>query len=136
MNSTATIFSEDAELKGSLSFTSKLELNGRFEGEIIAEGPLIVGEKAIVKADITATSSVVIYGKVKGNINAKQQVELKEMGHLYGDVRAPKFLIADGAVFVGRSDTLEGKAPANDFENIFTKLSGGKKSDGGKPSNI
>lgn len=122
----STFFSEDAELKGSLSFSTKLEFNGRFEGEIFADGPLVIGDKALIKGDIHTSSSVIIMGKVKGNVTAKQQVELKEMGHLYGDVKAQKFLIAEGAVFVGRSDTLEGKAPTEDFNNIFSKLSSKK----------
>jgi cytoskeletal protein CcmA (bactofilin family) len=133
-NQGMTVFSDDAELKGSLSFSSKMEFNGRFEGEIIAEGPLVIGEKALIKGDIVASSSVVIMGKVKGNISAKQQVELKEMGHLYGDVRAPKFLISEGAVFVGRSDTLDGKGPADDFNNMFNRLTGGGKKTSSLPA--
>ena len=128
-------FSEDTELKGSLSFTTKLEFHGRFEGEFFANGPLVIGEKAVVKADINATSSVVIYGKVKGNISAKEKVELGPKAHLYGDVHSPKFMISEGAVFIGRADTLEGDAkPAEDFINLFKRLAGGGKGGSSSPA--
>lgn len=128
MSTSTTVFSEDAELKGQLCFTTKLEFNGRFEGEIQADGPLIVGEKALIKGDIHAAQSVIVIGKVKGNITSKDQVELK--GHLYGDVKAKSFIISQGATFVGRSETLDGKSAGDEFNNIFTRLDSGKKSGG------
>ncbi|MFZ5806099.1 MAG: bactofilin family protein [Verrucomicrobiota bacterium] len=125
---TSTVFSEDTELRGSLSFTTKLEFNGRFEGDLQANGPLIIGEKAVIKADIQATSSVVIYGKVKGNISAKEKIELGPKAHLYGDVRCPKFMISEGAIFIGRADTLDGTAkPSDEFSNLFKRLTGSGK---------
>jgi len=118
-----TVFSEDAELKGTLSFATKLEFNGRFEGEIYAEGPLIIGEKAIIKGDIHASSTVSIFGKIKGNITTKDRLELKEMAQVYGDVKSLKLAIAEGAVFVGHSETLESSGAPAEFANIFTRLS-------------
>jgi len=129
MSTGQAFFSEDVEFKGTLCFSSKLELNGRFEGDIQAEGPLLVGDKALIKANITGVS-VVIRGKVQGNVTASERVELTAGAHLYGDVRTPKFTCSDSAVFVGSSNTLEGKAPAADFGQIFTKMSG----KGGKSS--
>lgn len=118
-----TIFSEDAELKGTLSFSTRLEFNGRFEGEIYAEGPLVIGEKAVVKGDIHASSGVTIFGKVKGNIITKERLELKERSHVVGDIKAQRLAIAEGATFVGKSETLESdQAEAQDFVNIFTRL--------------
>lgn len=121
MSNGQAFFSEDVEFKGTLCFSSKFELNGRFEGEIQAEGPLVVGDKALVKANITGVT-VVIRGKVQGNITATERVELTAGAHLYGDVRTPKFTCSDSAVFVGSSNTLEGKQPAQDFGQIFTKM--------------
>jgi cytoskeletal protein CcmA (bactofilin family) len=123
----STYLAEDIELKGSLSFTSKLEFNGRFEGEIHAEGPLLIGEKALVKGNIQSTASVVVCGKVKGNISAKERVELKEMAQVYGDISSSKVVIREGAIFVGRADTLEGEAPSDQFSNFFSRLTETKK---------
>jgi len=129
MSTGQAFFSEDVEFKGTLCFSSKFELNGRFEGDIQAEGPLVVGDKALVKANITGVA-VIIRGKVQGNVTATERVELTAGAHLYGDVRTPKFTCSDSAVFVGSSNTLEGKQPTQDFGQIFTKMtkSGGKSS--------
>jgi cytoskeletal protein CcmA (bactofilin family) len=121
-SSSVAVISEDVEFKGVLSFANQLEINGRFEGEIQAEGPLVIGESAIVKASIKSESNVVVRGKVQGNIQAKEKVEVVGNAQLYGDVSAPKFSLAETAVFVGKSDTLVGKPPVSDFANIFTRL--------------
>ncbi|MFH1067723.1 MAG: polymer-forming cytoskeletal protein [bacterium] len=119
----STVLSEDVEFKGTLASSNKLELHGRFEGEIIANGPLEVGEKGIIKGDVHGSSSIIIRGKVKGNVHAKEKVELGPTAHLYGDIRSPKFVISEGAVFVGRVDTLEGGTkPVEDFTNLFKRL--------------
>jgi cytoskeletal protein CcmA (bactofilin family) len=119
--SSGAILSEDVEFKGTLSFSSRMEVNGRFEGEILADGPLVIGDTAIVKANISAESSVLIRGKVQGNIESKDKVEVASNAQLFGDVRCPKFSLAEGAIFVGKSDTLGGK-PTTDFSHIFTRL--------------
>ena len=116
------VISEDIEFKGVLSSSSRLEIHGRFEGEIFAEGPLMIGETAIVKANIESQSHVVVRGKVQGNINAKEKVEVAGNAQLYGDVHSPRFSLAETATFVGKTDTLGGKPPTSDFSNIFTRL--------------
>ena len=118
----STLFSNDAELKGTLSFATKLELNGRFEGEIHAEGPLVIGEKAVVKGDIQSTASIIIQGKMKGNITTTDRIELQNGAQLYGDVKAARLVVAEGAVFVGRSETPEDDRSEVDFSNIFTRM--------------
>jgi cytoskeletal protein CcmA (bactofilin family) len=118
----AALLSEDVEFKGTLCFSSGLELNGRFEGEILAEGPLVIGESAVVKANIKAQSTVVIRGKLQGNIEAKDKVEIAARAQVYGDVIAPRFSLTEGAVFVGSSRTSEKSAPPAEFTNLFTRL--------------
>jgi cytoskeletal protein CcmA (bactofilin family) len=118
----AALISEDVEFKGTLCFASSLELNGRFEGEIIAEGPLVIGESAVVKANIKAESTVIVRGKLQGNIEAKDKVEIATRAHVYGDVVAPKFSLSEGAVFVGASRTNEKSTPPSEFSNLFTRL--------------
>lgn len=119
---TAALLSEDVEFKGTLCFSSSMEINGRFEGEIIADGPLIIGESAVVKANIQAQSTVLIRGKMQGDINAKDKVEIAAKAQLYGDVVSPRFSLSDGAIFVGSSRTLEKSAPPADFGNLFSRL--------------
>lgn len=120
-SSAGAILSEDVEFKGTMVFNSSMDLNGKFEGEIIAEGPLTIGESAVIKGDIRAKSTVLLKGKMQGNIIASDRVEVAGTAQLFGDVKASKFSLQEGAVFVGTSDTAEGKASGN-FDNIFSKL--------------
>ncbi len=130
------LMSEDVECKGTLTFSSEMEFNGRFEGEIHADGPLTVGEKAVLKAQINSKSSVVIKGKLQGNITAKDRVEIAPSAQVYGDITAPKVTLKEGAVFVGKTNTLENGKASADFTNIFSRLdkSGGSASTGSSSS--
>jgi cytoskeletal protein CcmA (bactofilin family) len=119
---TTAFLSEDVEFKGTLSFTSNLEINGRFEGEIVADGPLTIGEKAVVKATVVSKSAVVIKGRIQGNIEAKERVEIASTAQVYGDIATPKFTLKEGAIFEGRTSTLGGTKSTADFSNIFTRL--------------
>ncbi len=130
--SSTAILSEDVEFKGVLNFNSSMEIHGRFEGQIFAEGDLVIGESALVKADIQSSSSVVIRGKVQGNVTAKEKVEISSKAQLYGDVTAPRFILAEGAAFVGSSRTSDKTSPPSDFSNIFTRLD--KPKSGSSPS--
>ena len=45
-----------------------------------------------------------VSGSVTGNIRSSDKVELKSDGRMTGDIKAPRILIADGAVFKGNVD--------------------------------
>ncbi|MGF1678309.1 MAG: polymer-forming cytoskeletal protein [Candidatus Methylacidiphilales bacterium] len=126
-SNTGALLSEDVEFKGSLFFTTAMELNGKFEGDITADGPLTIGEAAVVKGNVKAKSTVLLKGKMQGNIEASDRVEVSGTAQLYGDVKATKFSLKEGAIFVGTSNTSDGKK-GGDFQNIFAKLG---KSDAG-----
>jgi cytoskeletal protein CcmA (bactofilin family) len=116
-----TIITDQVELKGSLAFDGNLEFNGTFEGEIISTGNLWIGPDAVLKGDVQA-AKVVLHGKMHGNITATESVEVCDQAQLYGDVRAGKFIVSEGAIFRGRSEPLEGKAPSPDFLPTFRHL--------------
>ncbi|HOF32560.1 MAG TPA: polymer-forming cytoskeletal protein [Spirochaetota bacterium] len=102
----STVFGKDTEFYGDLSFSKSLQINGFFEGEIIAKGFMVVGEGAVVKANIKA-KSVVISGTVYGNIEADSKLEIMPSGKLYGNIRTAKLKIADGVVFEGNCEMIK-----------------------------
>jgi cytoskeletal protein CcmA (bactofilin family) len=120
-NVNTTYFSEDVEFKGTLSFSNKFELHGRFEGDIHAENDLLIGTSAVVKANIEGTH-IIIHGKVQGNITASEKIELLDSAVLLGDIKAPKFIISEGATFVGKSETLDNRSAGGNFDKIFSRL--------------
>ena len=115
------MITDQVEIKGTLAFDGSLEFNGTFEGEIISQGTLTIGSEAVIKAEIQA-AKVVIRGKVQGNIMATESVEVCDKAELFGDVQTAKFIVAESAIFRGRSDPIEGKASAPEFAPVFRRL--------------
>ena len=115
------MITDQVEIKGTLAFDGSLEFNGTFEGEIISQGTLTIGSEAIIKAEIQA-AKVIIRGKVQGNIIATESIEVCDKAELFGDVQTAKFIVAETALFRGRSDPIEGKASAPEFAPVFRRL--------------
>ena len=115
------MITDQVEIKGTLAFDGSLEFNGTFEGEIISQGTLTIGSEAIIKAEIQA-AKVIIRGKVQGNIVATESIEVCDKAELFGDVQTAKFIVAETALFRGRSDPIEGKASAPEFAPVFRRL--------------
>ncbi|HDY67212.1 MAG: polymer-forming cytoskeletal protein [Candidatus Scalindua sediminis] len=97
-----TNLTSDAEIKGTIKFGEALRIDGKFEGELIADnGELIVGKTGSVKANVKVRCAV-IEGRVDGNIKASDKVELKQKAQLIGDLQAKILVIEEGVVFVGK----------------------------------
>lgn len=103
------ILNSDVEIKGNLKFSGELNFSGKLDGEIQSEGALHLGDEAVVRGNINL-QSVILRGKVSGNVSAKERIEIKAKGELFGDIRASKLVIEEGATFVGRCDVNPNKA--------------------------
>jgi cytoskeletal protein CcmA (bactofilin family) len=104
----STVLGKETSFEGVLEFKRPLQINGAFEGEIITEGVLLIGETATVKANIKA-GTVVVGGVVYGNIEARTRLEMLETGRVHGNIKTAKLQIADGVVFDGNCEMI---APA------------------------
>jgi len=91
-----------AEFTGKLIFSGAVRIDGDFNGEIFGEGTLVVGDGAHVEADIKV-ANVIISGDVHGQIECKERIEIYPPGRVLGNVKAPRFIIKEGAVFEGTS---------------------------------
>jgi cytoskeletal protein CcmA (bactofilin family) len=105
---TKNILSADVEIKGSIKFQNELTVDGKVEGEITSTGVLTVGENSEIKGEIK-TKSVTVLGKVHGNITVEERCELKARAVLYGDLKATRLVIEEGATFVGKSEVTPNK---------------------------
>lgn len=95
-------------LKGELLGDEDVLIEGTVEGQIRISRDLRVGQSGTVKARIDA-QSIVVSGEVIGDCVAATRVELLPTGRLTGNVRAPKIVIAEGAMFKGNSDMTGGR---------------------------
>ncbi len=109
---TGSLIGEDSEFSGKLTFLGTVRIEGRFDGEVLAEGTLVVAGGGHVRGKIEVGNLIVTGGVVEAEVIAHQSVELSPPGQLLGDVTTPAFHIERGAVFRGRSLMPQaGKAP-------------------------
>ncbi|MBF0170322.1 MAG: polymer-forming cytoskeletal protein [Nitrospinae bacterium] len=92
---------EDTEFNGHLNFEGTVRIDGVFEGDILTNDNLIVGEKARIKAELKV-GTIMIQGRVEGNIIASRKVQITSKGQIVGNISAPALQIEDGAVVEGQ----------------------------------
>lgn len=98
-----TIIGSSIVVDGEISGDEALVIQGTVKGRVVLKESLFVEASGVVEADIEV-QNIEVAGKVTGNIVASDKVELKADCRVVGDVRAPRILIADGAVFKGNVD--------------------------------
>jgi cytoskeletal protein CcmA (bactofilin family) len=91
-------------IKGELSGSEDLYLDGQVEGSIALKGnSLTVGPNGQVKASIDA-KGVVVQGRLEGNIQASDRVDLRKSATVTGDITAQRISIEEGAFLKGKVD--------------------------------
>jgi cytoskeletal protein CcmA (bactofilin family) len=98
-----TVIGNTIVIDGEITGEEDLTIRGTIKGRIALSASLYVENSGTIEADIE-TETVDISGSVTGNISASDKVELKSDGRMVGDIKAPRILIADGAVFKGNVD--------------------------------
>jgi cytoskeletal protein CcmA (bactofilin family) len=106
---TRNVLNSDVDIKGNLKFAGELTFAGQLEGEVHSEGALQLEDKAVVRGNVSV-NTVVVRGKVSGNVSAKERIEIKSVGEVFGDIRASKLIIEEGATFVGKCDVNPNKS--------------------------
>ena len=100
----------DTDFEGKMSFKGSVRIDGRFKGEILTDGTLIVGETASLESNIRV-SHIIISGEVRGNIAASDRIEINAPGKVYGNIETPTLVIAEGVVFEGNCSMQKTKEP-------------------------
>ena len=99
-------------VKGDVICSEDLTIDGQVEGTIELDNhSLTIGAGATVKADLVA-KTITISGAVLGNVRSSNKVDLRATGSVEGNVIAPRFTMADGAVLQGRVDVSGNRTPA------------------------
>jgi cytoskeletal protein CcmA (bactofilin family) len=91
-------------IKGELSGSEDLYLDGQVEGSILLKGNnLTVGPNGQVKANVNA-KGVIVQGKLEGNLAASDRVELRKSAIVTGDISTQRIAIEEGAYLKGKVD--------------------------------
>jgi cytoskeletal protein CcmA (bactofilin family) len=105
-----TRISKSIVIKGELSCSEDLYIDGQLEGTIDPKGNrLSIGPNARVKANVSARA-VIVQGKLEGTIHASERVDLKQSAVVVGDITTQRISIEEGAHLKG-SVNLQRKAP-------------------------
>ena len=94
---------EDTVFNGSLTFDGTVRIDGKFEGQVITEDTLIVGETGHLMAEISA-GTVICMGRVEGTIVASKKVEIHSTSKILGNIKSPAIDIELGGILDGNCD--------------------------------
>jgi len=91
-------------IEGKVISNEDLTIDGHVEGSIeLGNHCLLIGPTAAIKADLVA-KNITISGAVTGNVRALEKLDVRATGSVDGDISAPRFVMADGAVIMGKVD--------------------------------
>jgi cytoskeletal protein CcmA (bactofilin family) len=115
-DSNTAIITAGAKIKGEITLTCNLYIDGELEGVINSSKEVNVGKNGRVKGDIR-TKRLVVQGSVEGSIDA-DRVEIKAAGHVNGEISSVELIIESKGIFEGNSiikesDTLLIKTAGN-----------------------
>jgi cytoskeletal protein CcmA (bactofilin family) len=86
---------------GSLRGSGGIRIEGNFEGDVLLNGLLVIGETGKVTCQNLRANNVVVAGLVKGNITA-EKLEIRSTGRVWGDVVVTAFATEEGAFLRGQ----------------------------------
>ena len=118
-NTIDTLIGSRTELKGDITFTGGLRIDGKLKGNVTAKGDgnstLVLSENAIVIGNVTVPH-IITNGTIKGTVRAAERIELQPKAEVAGDLYYKVMEMASGAVVNGNlvreaPDALKDKAP-------------------------
>lgn len=122
-NSTFSVIGTDVTIKGNVSASADLHVDGRVEGDITCAS-LVQGESSTIEGSIQAESAR-LSGRLTGSIHARDLVILRS-ARVEGDVHYDALTIEQGAQVDGRFSHREpGKAAVGKAGNPATGASTG-----------
>jgi cytoskeletal protein CcmA (bactofilin family) len=104
MASGASVIGQGTRIRGRITGSHDLEVQGHIEGELTMAGDVRVDASATIAADVHARR-VVVRGAIKGDVIADEAITLEEGARVVGDLRAPRVAIAPGGLVRGYVET-------------------------------
>lgn len=98
-----TIIGSTITIDGEIDAEGPVMVQGRVVGKLRSADDVTVDEGGEVEAEVEA-ETVAVAGRLVGQVEARNRVEITAEGRVTGDLRAPRILIADGAQYKGNID--------------------------------
>jgi cytoskeletal protein CcmA (bactofilin family) len=94
------IVSSGIEIRGNVSGSGSLIVEGKVEGAISLEDDMTIAPNGTVVADLQIRD-LTINGTMSGNVDASDRVKISPSAVVTGDIKAPRIVIDEGAHFQG-----------------------------------
>jgi cytoskeletal protein CcmA (bactofilin family) len=114
----ACVIGAKTTVKGEVTGDEDVVVDGVIEGQVRISKDLRVAQSGSVRATVEA-AAVIVSGEIVGDCSASQRVEIQASGRLTGNIRAPRIVIAEGALFKGNSDMSPRKDERKDNHKDF-----------------
>jgi cytoskeletal protein CcmA (bactofilin family) len=88
-------------VSGDLEINGFTRIDGNVQGDVTAQGRVIIGEEARMKSNISGTV-VTIGGVVCGNVLASERLTVLSTGLVVGDVITRRIQVDEGCLIHGR----------------------------------
>ncbi len=103
-NTIDTLIGAKTEVKGDITFSGGLRIDGKIRGNITAKGDgsstLVLSENAQVIGNVTVPH-IISNGSIKGSVRSSERMELQPKAEISGDVYYKVIEMALGAVING-----------------------------------
>jgi len=88
------------EYNGRLSFKGTVRVDGRFAGDIISEGKLILGKDAHVEGTVRV-SELVVHGVLRGEVIVTRRSVLHQTARIHANLATALLIMEEGAELHG-----------------------------------
>jgi cytoskeletal protein CcmA (bactofilin family) len=96
-----SLIGQKAKVRGELTTQGSININGEFEGNLRAEGEVIISGGGKITGEVFG-GNVVVSGLVHGNITAAQILEITRSGRVHGDLTGGRIIIEEGSSYHGK----------------------------------
>ena len=110
--------SAGSTIKGEITSPNDIRIDGTFEGKVVSQAKVVVGEKAVIKGDIVC-SNCDFWGRINGNFYVKDTLSLKSTCVVDGDLHIRRLHVDLDATFNGSCKMID--------ENEFNQLTSGER---------
>ena len=100
-DSDTTIITKGSSIKGEMTLSCNLYVDGKFEGIINSQKEVNVGKNGHIKGDVF-TTRLIVQGAIEGNVNSAR-VEIKAGGRISGTLESSELVIEAKGIFEGNS---------------------------------
>jgi len=105
-NGSASLIGSGTTLKGDMTSSGDLRIDGTLIGNIICTSKVIIGANGVVEGDISGQQADIM-GKVTGTIKVKELLQLKSNCLVNGNLHASKLQIEPAANFNGQCHMIQ-----------------------------